>query len=60
MKTANLVSLLQEKTGTPAEIVDPLKSIRYDKNTFDPAYIKEMSPFMAVGIGLALRKVDDK
>jgi type IV pilus assembly protein PilM len=60
VKTANVVSLIQEKTGTPAEIVDPLKSIRYSKEDFTPAYLKEMSPFMAVGVGLALRGMNER
>jgi type IV pilus assembly protein PilM len=60
VKTPNLISLIQEKTGTPTEVVDPLKSISYSRENFDLEYIKGMSPFMAVGVGLALRRMDDK
>jgi type IV pilus assembly protein PilM len=60
VKTPNFITLVQERTGVQAEIVDPLKSIRYDKGDFEPEYLKEMSPFMAVGIGLAMRRVGDK
>ena len=60
MKTPQLINLIQERTGIPTESVDPLKSIRSDKGDFDPDYLKEMSPFMAVGVGLALRRAGDK
>jgi type IV pilus assembly protein PilM len=60
VKTPNLVNLIQERTGIPTEIVDPLKSIQYNKGDFDSEYLREMSPFMAVGVGLALRRIGDK
>jgi type IV pilus assembly protein PilM len=60
VKTPNIINLVQERTGIQTEVVDPLKSVRYDKGDFDPEFLKEMSPFMAVVVGLAMRRVGDK
>jgi len=41
------------------EIFNPFKNILYDKNVFSPSYIREVGPIAAVGVGLALRSVED-
>jgi hypothetical protein len=51
--------MLEEKIGGNVEFTDPFKTIKYNKNTFDTEYIKEISLFAAVGIGLASRKIGD-
>jgi len=58
-KTNGLKEMLEEKIGGNVEFTDPFKTIKYNKNTFDTEYIKEISLFAAVGIGLASRKIGD-
>jgi type IV pilus assembly protein PilM len=52
--------ILQQQIGIPVEIVNPLKKIEYSEKNFDIEYIREIGPIMAVGVGLASRKVGDK
>jgi len=55
-----LVSDLTHRLGVEAEIANPFKKIGYDKNALGQATIEEIIPIAAVGVGLALRRVDDK
>ena len=41
------------------EIFNPFNNIRYDKDVFSPSYIRGIGPIAAVGVGLALRRVED-
>jgi type IV pilus assembly protein PilM len=52
--------ILEEQTGIPVEIVNPFKKIEYNEKNFDIEYLREIGPLMAVGVGLASRKVGDK
>ena len=52
--------ILQQQTGIPVEIVNPFKKVEYAGKNFDMEYLREIGPIMAVGVGLALRKVGDK
>jgi type IV pilus assembly protein PilM len=52
--------ILQQQIGIPVEIINPLKKIEYSEKNFDIEYIREIGPIMAVGVGLASRKVGDK
>lgn len=60
VKTPGIIDLIYERTGIQTEVVDCLKSVQYDHSRFDLEYLKEMSPLMAVGVGLAIRRVNDK
>jgi hypothetical protein len=51
---------LEEKINTPFEYADPFKIVKYDKDTFDTEYIKEISLQSATGVGLALRRMGDE
>jgi len=42
----------------PVEIFDPFRKIRVDSRGFDPEYMREIVPEMAIAVGLALRGVD--
>ena len=42
----------------PAEVFNPLSSVRINAKRFDPAYIDYIGPQMAVCFGLALRKAE--
>ena len=52
--------VLQQQIGIPVEIVNPFKKIEYSEKTFDLEYLREIGPMMAVGVGLATRKVGDR
>ena len=51
---------LQQQIGIPVEIVNPFKKIEYSEKNFDLGYLREIGPVMAVGVGLATRRVGDK
>jgi len=52
--------VLQQHIGIPVEIVNPFKKIEYSEKNFDLEYLREIGPMMAVGVGLATRKVGDR
>ncbi len=52
--------VLQRQIEIPVEIVNPFKKIEYNEKHFDLEYLREIGPMMAVGVGLATRKVGDR
>ena len=52
--------ILQQQIGIPVEVVNPFKRIDYSGGNFDLDYLREIGPIMAVGVGLASRKVGDR
>jgi type IV pilus assembly protein PilM len=52
--------VLQQQIGIPVEVVNPFKKIDYSGRNFDMEYLREIGPIMAVGVGLASRKVGDR
>lgn len=52
-----LVEVMDEMLSQSVEVVDPLKRIQFDAAVFGGADPHELGPQLAVGIGLALRKV---
>ena len=52
--------ILQQQIGIPVEVVNPFKKIDYSGKNFDLEYLREIGPIMAVGVGLASRKVGDR
>jgi type IV pilus assembly protein PilM len=52
--------ILQQQIGIPVEVVNPFKKIDYSGRNFDLEYLREIGPVMAVGVGLASRKVGDR
>jgi type IV pilus assembly protein PilM len=52
--------ILQQQIGIPVEVVNPFKRIDYSGRDFDLEYLREIGPIMAVGVGLASRKVGDR
>jgi type IV pilus assembly protein PilM len=52
--------ILQQQIGIPVEITNPFKKVEYSEKNFDLEYLREIGPVMAVGVGLASRKVGDK
>jgi type IV pilus assembly protein PilM len=54
-KVSLLCEYLSDKFQMPVERFDAFRSIRYDHKRFDDEYLKELSPNMAVAVGLAVR-----
>jgi len=59
-KVYNLLENINEKLGAPVEMINPFAKIQYNEKDFDPEYLEEIGPFMAVSVGLAIRRVGDK
>ncbi len=54
-KLAGLAEDLSAKLELPVEILDPFRNIKVDTRKFDPDYLSEIMPEMAVAVGLAVR-----
>jgi len=59
-KVYNLVDSIAEKTGLSVELINPFSKLKYNEKDFDPEYLQEIGPLMAVTVGLAIRRVGDK
>src|SRR4030042_6903242 len=51
---------LQQHIGITVEVVKPFKKIENSGKNFDLEYLREIGPLMAVGVGLASRRVGDR
>jgi type IV pilus assembly protein PilM len=54
-KVAHLTEYLSDKFQMPVDRFDSFRSIRFDHKRFDEEYLREVSPNMAVAVGLAVR-----
>jgi type IV pilus assembly protein PilM len=54
-KVHQLAEYLSDKFQMPVEQFDSFRSIKFDSKKFDDEYLKELSPNMAVAVGLAVR-----
>ena len=59
-KVYNLINTIAEKNSLPVEKLNPFAKLKYNEKDFDPEYLEEIAPFMAVPVGLAIRRVGDK
>jgi len=59
-KIKDFDTTLQQQIGIPVEIANPFKKVEYSGKAFDLEYLREIGPIMAVGVGLASRKVGDR
>lgn len=59
-KVYHLQESIADKLGLPVQKVDPFARLKYNDKEFDPEYLQEIAPFMAVTVGLAIRRVGDK
>ena len=57
-KLPGLADYLTKRFEIPVEVFDPFKQIEVDSRKFDPDYMREVIPEMAVAVGLALRGVE--
>jgi type IV pilus assembly protein PilM len=56
-KLQGLAQDLSRRLELPVEVLDPFRNIKVDANKFDPVYLNEIMPEMAVAVGLAMRGV---
>jgi type IV pilus assembly protein PilM len=56
-KLNGLAAELSRRLELPVEVMDPFRNIKVDSQKFDPDYISEIMPEMAVAVGLAVRGV---
>jgi len=59
-KIKDFDTILQQQIGVPVEVANPFKKINYSEKNFDVEYLRDIGPIMAVGVGLASRKVGDR
>jgi type IV pilus assembly protein PilM len=57
-KLPGLAEYLARRFEIPVEVFNPFRQIEVDNKKFDPDYMKEIIPEMAVAVGLALRGVE--
>jgi type IV pilus assembly protein PilM len=56
-KLQGLAHDLSARLELPVEVMDPFRNIKVDSKKFDPDYMSEIMPEMAVAVGLAMRGV---
>ena len=55
-----LHQLFSAHLGLPVEVANPFRNIHYSGKVFDPEYLQDMAPVAAIGVGLAMRRMDDR
>jgi type IV pilus assembly protein PilM len=56
-KLSGLAQDLSRRLELPVEVLNPFRNINVDSSKFDPQYLNEIMPEMAVAVGLAMRGV---
>lgn len=59
-KIEGLSKAIEAQIGVPVDVVDSFQNIEITKKDLTLDYINDISPLMAVGVGLALRRVGDR
>jgi type IV pilus assembly protein PilM len=59
-KVTSLTDSLAERFGIPVERFDAFRNITFDRKKVDEEYLREMSPNMAIAVGLASRIAEDR
>jgi type IV pilus assembly protein PilM len=59
-RVPNLVDVVGQRLSLSVEILNPFRRIKYNEKEFEPDYIQQIAPSMAVAVGLAMRRVGDK
>jgi type IV pilus assembly protein PilM len=57
-KLPGLSDYLSKRFEVAVEVFNPFREIKVDVRRFDPDYMREVVPEMAVAVGLALRGVE--
>ncbi len=55
-----IIPLLEKQMNVAVEMANPFNNITWDRQIFDPEYMSYIAPQMAVAVGLALRRIDNK
>ena len=50
---------MKDRFRCEVELFDPFGNILYNKNVFSTSYMREIGPIAAIGVGLALRRMDE-
>ncbi len=58
--TDGLIDHLADVLKINFEVLNPLIKVKANNKKFSPQYLEQISPFLAVSLGLALREVGDK
>jgi type IV pilus assembly protein PilM len=58
-RVLNLDTILRDKFGIPVSIMNPFQNISFNENEFNPEWVADVAPSMAVAVGLAIRKLGD-
>ena len=58
-RVPDFAKAFQDRTNVPVQVLNPFARMLPSKR-FDEAYLREMAPFMTVGVGLGLRRRDDR
>ena len=59
-KIKGLDRFLSDRLGLPVEVANPFRKLHCSEKIFDPEYLREVAPLAAVGVGLALRRMNDR
>jgi type IV pilus assembly protein PilM len=59
-KVSQLAVAVSKRLGLPIEIMNPFCKMKYNEKEFDPEYLQEIGPLVAVAMGLAMRRLGDK
>jgi type IV pilus assembly protein PilM len=59
-KIEGLSKVIEAQINVPVEVIDPFQNVEITKKDLTLEYINDISPQMAVGVGLALRRVGDR
>lgn len=57
-RLSGLAEYLEKRFEISVEVFDPFRQIEVDSKKFDPDYMREVIPEMAIAVGLALRGVE--
>jgi type IV pilus assembly protein PilM len=60
IRIPGLADFLNERHLATVEVADPLRRVRFDPGVFGGMKPEEVAPSLTVGLGLAVRKVDDR
>jgi type IV pilus assembly protein PilM len=59
-KIEGLSKVIEAQINVPVEVIDPFQNIEVTKKDLTLEYMNDISSLMAVGVGLALRRVEDR
>jgi len=59
-RSKGLIEHLSQKFEVPVEIFNSFKRIAYNPQKFNSSFINEVSPRVAIAVGLAMRSMEDK